>query len=361
MVIWASHPLSRNLNIWRTSAAAVSCMCVTAMAFACGGAEHRAPTGEPVVVAIAIPDSWASRDTVAIELSETVDVADLETSLIVGLLRSDGIVLPFAAYGDGNWTRLDRDSIPRSIVQYDDDWYHAVAEDSFQALTAGSIVRFLSGDAWYEPWGQITDFHPRAIPYYKPVDRVGMVLSEARRVQLMRRVETDLVPAQLIALIREEFERTERSAALREAPGYREGVLRLGHPVDSTARAKEPLLFPTFYHGKFGGDGAMLYYFLAKRAYPVVPNEKPGYSAYEPFTVFQGWVLSRGGSYALSQPRMTLTCCSGMDVGGLKPFAVLTLGKRHFVIAETWGWEYGEKTILEVKGSGIETVLDDRY
>jgi hypothetical protein len=139
------------MNIWRTSAAILSCMCVTAMALACGGAEHRPPTGEAVVVAIAIPDSWASRDTVAIELSESVDVTDLETSLIVGLLRSDGIVLPFAAYGDGNWTRLDRDSIPRSIIQYDNNWYHAVSEDSFQPLTAGSIVRFVLGDEMYEP------------------------------------------------------------------------------------------------------------------------------------------------------------------------------------------------------------------
>jgi hypothetical protein len=177
----------------------------------------------------------------------------------------------------------------------------------------------------------------------------------------MRSIEPDSVPARLIALIREEFERRERSAALREAPGYKEGILAFGHPVDAAARAKEPLRFPIFYHGRIGQDGGALYYFQAKRVYPVVPNEKPGYSAYEPFTVFQGWVLSRDGSYDFSQPHITLTCCSGMNVGGVEPFAILVFKGRHFVIAETGGWEYREKTIFEIGSSGIEPVLEDLY
>ena len=60
-------------------------------------------------------------------------------SVLVGVLRTDGIVVPYTVYAEGRWAWLPWDSIPLTIRRRDDEpWYLVRAERPPLRLGGGS-------------------------------------------------------------------------------------------------------------------------------------------------------------------------------------------------------------------------------
>lgn len=83
--------------------------------------------------------------------------AQASEGLVVGLLRADGIALPFARYSDGTWPRLPYHSIPAAFDA--GSWLllpSRAAGGRVQRLVSGSLVYFdpSSRETWYEAWAR---------------------------------------------------------------------------------------------------------------------------------------------------------------------------------------------------------------
>lgn len=281
-------------------------------------------------------------------------------SLIVGVLRTDGIVVPYAVYAEEGWSRIDHDSIPLSIIRRDEPWVHVAADGTTMLLQPGSLIRFTSGDSWYESWGQVTDYCPRTIPFGYPVDRFGAVLSEGREIHPMVRHDSDSVPVAVAALIRERFEALEGEEVRRLSGDTLTGLLQFGTPIAADRRQGEVEVEVLFSGGPID-SGGRLHYFAATRRYPSVPHPDPRYVPYRPFTRLNGWILARDGKLALIEHDLFVTCCAGMEVTRYQPFALLLLEGRTFVMAELGGWEGSLRTIFELDGSRLVKVLEDQF
>lgn len=164
-------------------------------------------------------------------------------SLRVGLLRSDGIAVPFARYSASGWTRLPFDSIPSELRDSLGPWHLVTAEGEMQVLSAGSLLYFdpSSSETWYEAWGQVTEFAPRSFSDGFPMRRVGALLSRRVPATPLRLLDSVSVEwAQTRTLVRSRFDALEEEeiARARLADDQR---FPSGHPL---SQAMPPLCLP---------------------------------------------------------------------------------------------------------------------
>lgn len=283
--------------------------------------------------------------------------AGTQDTLIAGVLRADGIVIPYAAYAAGEWRRIDDDdAVPRSIVNRTKAWHYVGSDGTTHQLEPGSVVRFTDSDDWYEHWGQVTDFCPRSPPEGYPVGRLGVVLDEDRGIRPMASLED--APAPVVALIEERFGELETAQVRSLVRDSLLDLLPVGTPIEEEER-RGAIEVEAMFAADLDTLGGRLIYFEAVRRYPSVPHPDPRYVPYTPFTRLNGWMVERGEDTVLVGHDLFLTCCAGMEVFDYLPFAILPLGERTFVLAELQGWEGVSRTVFELRDSELVTVLED--
>lgn len=260
--------------------------------------------------------------------------------LTVGLLRSDGVVLPFAHWGGLQWATLPREELPSPALHID-RWYLSVSGGGFRALKAGSIVRFVDGDNFYEEWGQLTDFAPRQFETRSfPRPRIGLVLSRPERVVHLQAVRRgDPVARRLIALVRAELDRQDSATTRRMS----------GNTLSAAERARLPMRMVTLEASTTRVRGERVYFYVAERQYPGC--ESGG---------LEGLALESNGAVRLVGPRFDLGDCEGKGRTQLRLYGILLLAGGVFLIGETSEWEASTRVVLELTASGVRGIVPAR-
>ncbi len=280
--------------------------------------------------------------------------AQTRDTLVAGILRADGIALPFAAYARGRWSRIPFSAVPLSIERYRGAWYHPRPGAPPLRLATGSVVRFISGDDFYEEWGVVTDYAPRraARPGF-PVERAGVVLSQPHPAVLFHALPAGSREARrMVAALRASFDALE-AREMDTAAGQGDRT-RTGHPLARSRRTAFPLRARTVYRSAAPRAGARLYHVALRRAYPA---PRGAAVPCEALSDLEAWVAERQGRLEVLEAELRLGSCTEMHLRALEPFAAVTLGTRTFILAETFGYESSERTVLELGGGRITPAL----
>lgn len=291
-------------------------------------------------------------------LASSEAVAQRPDPLMVGVLRADGIAVPFATYAGGQWTRMPWDSVPDDVRRHEGPWYLVRARGPHRVLRRGSVVRFVGSDDWYEPWGVVTDFAPRRVSANSfPADRVGVVLSRPHEAVAFGEVGVDAPEARrLLALLRPEFARREAGQLARETrAGPTPDRSPTGHPRAAATRSRSPVRVAGVERTEARVNGRRLFLAVLHREYPAFQKEN---TVYRPSSVLSAWVAEdAGGRLRLLGATLQLDGGSGMQVSVPQPFAALRLGGRLYVLAEFGGYEMTERAVLQVGEADISSVL----
>jgi hypothetical protein len=264
--------------------------------------------------------------------------AQVSHPLTVGLLRSDGVVLPFAHWGGLQWATLPREELPSPALHID-RWYLSTSGGGFRALKAGSIVRFVEGDTFYEEWGQLTDFAPRHFEVRSfPRPRIGIVLSRPERVVHLQPVgRGDPAARRVTALVRAELDRQDSATTKR---------FMSGNTLSAAERVRLPMRIVTLEASAARVRGERIYFYVVERQYPGCESG-----------ALEGLALEIKGTVRLVSPRFQLGDCEGKGRTTLRLDGILVLAGGVFLIGETSEWEGSTRVLLELTASRVREVV----
>lgn len=282
-------------------------------------------------------------------------------SLFVGVLRADGIAVPYAAYSAGQWSWLPWDSIPLAIQRRSGEpWYLVRPDQPPLTIRGGSIIRFTGGDAMYEEWGLVTDYSPREIADGSfPINRVGAILSRPHPAVAFARVDLDTPTAERhLAFLRTHFEEAETRALRADAAGEEDGRGRLGHPLSAEARGRATLSLSQLHRSAGAVGEGHLSFVVLRRVYSV-PAE--GGVTCEAISELGAWVRERNGDLFLIHEALTLDNCTEMQLSIATPYAAIAIGERIFVLAELSAYEGSSHAVLTLEEGQLIDVLPARW
>jgi len=283
--------------------------------------------------------------------------ADSREAFAVGVLRRDGVVLPFAVFDGKRWTApwpgptgdltvpIDLRAVPKRW------WGLGSILDGWDAILSGGTrpVRVLQPD-WVDVAcsryvGLKTDYQspqpppPRAV---QPYPKEGLAVSPFHRVE---RVEiVSLASHELRALV------PVVQASFNEAE--REVESRSGHPI--TRRAREGIA-PTIEAIYAFGDSPRTYYIEAVRPYRRLGQSVGDCAAIGSGT---GWfVRDAAGVRALTMAVDVLNC-EREAASYMLPLGVLKLNDHLYWLAQFAGWGHERYVVLDVKKKVVEVVIN---
>lgn len=347
----------------RIHSARVPCLFLTAAAIVAlltvaggraGGSNHPAHEG-------AAGQEPARRDP----LLRPVDTA----TVYVGLLRKDALLVHVFAYRRDGWTKW-----PYS-VPVPQGWTLYGYDGSVRSLRVG-VAQGISDDD-YDFWGYKTDYPVDTTKWYIfPRPRVGVAATAPARPYPLLPLDSasaewgEIAQASLSAF----EEREQRAVAdlfaqalcAHVPPGAdcdveserrrleADGRLPRGHPIDSAQRARGTVAeFVILGTAPLPG-GLTLYHASFERWYRA--RNPSGYCA--PVSYFSANVVRRAARLKVTDAGVTLSDCDGKGRSGVEPRALLFLGGRVYVLAETWAWEEGYPVVRELSDTGLVNTPD---
>jgi hypothetical protein len=278
--------------------------------------------------------------------------------VVLGVLRADGVLLPFAAYDGKKWSapwggKIDRGMspvLPATLDAVPADWWGGEAPVSWKLWTmndAASRPFKLVAPAMVpvgatRQLGIRTDVAPTAAvpPFELPYPKAGLAVSGDAAIKPIA-IVSRLSPAfkQFSALLRSEVITAEERtlSALRSNSNWKP-------PFDKKMRATvEPELEAWYVTAT--EDGERMSYVEAAKKYPLVAEDKG--CGLETFV--SGWVHQPGDPNA--KPKMNLkavvTYCDRRDVSYMLPFGAITLRDKIYWILQMSGQDHEWYAVVE--------------
>jgi hypothetical protein len=292
-----------------------------------------------------------------IALAAMTALADSRDAFAVGVLRRDGIVLPFAVFDGKRWSApwplptgdltvpIDLRSVPKRW------WGLGEILERWDLITESGTrpVRVVQPD-WVEVHcaryiGLRTDYQPAQPPpprLVQPYPKDGLVVSPPHAVERVEIVSlaSNEVRA-LVPVVQDSFNDAERQVESR-----------FGHPI--RRRAREGVA-PTLEAIYAYGDMPRLYYVESIR-----PYRRLGQSIGECAAVGSGtgwFVRDAAGVRALTMAVDVLNC--DREAGSyMLPFGALTLNDRLYWLAQFSGWGHERYVVLEIKKKTVDVVIN---
>jgi hypothetical protein len=278
--------------------------------------------------------------------------------LLMGYLRQDGIVIPFARFDGLDWKALQHEDF--HVTEEDGRaWYLVNANGDPSTLRAGIWVDLVwdpSGEAGPPFRGQVTDYCAQNLggdASFEP----RIVLSEPRGARAFEVVRQGSVTwDSAIARVEAEFERQE-SLGVAIDPSRRTGAptLAWGHPISENTRRK--FATKVAMAEARPPDAPALLQATGTRQYPSPPSDEacPGRSDWT------GWARESRGRWDLIDGRLQIENCDAKSTAFQTPLLYLSMEERVFVVVDETGYEWGAYIILEVTESGLKRVFAHMY
>ena len=276
----------------------------------------------------------------------------------IGVLRRDGIVVPFANYDGKRW-RTDwpepREQVDVPIHVRDvpsrwwgkagplENWQLWLGADSAPTVHVRQPEWFAAH--CYRQIGLRTDYRPAQPPpgpAERPYPKDGLAVAPPHPIQPVEIVAPAAAPPPVVAA----FNEAERKA-IKEF----ERESTWSHPYKAPQRESLPVNVEAVYAA---GDpaAARVYYFEVSREYR---NPNAGTSECATASYGAGWFVRDGsGPLRAIGIEAVLVDCDRYGVRYMLPLGVVHLDGRMFWIAQWSGWDYEEYDVVEIKRDKVD-------
>jgi hypothetical protein len=266
---------------------------------------------------------------------------------MIGVLRRDGVVLPFAAFRGTTWStpwpaQLQYLELPVNVEAIPERWWGGVMDEGGplpkwtawltngrsapMAVTGVQLLR-VHCDARMALRSDYQPTEPMPLMPVGPFPKDGLAVTAGVAVERVEVVSpTDSAAASLIGAIIKDLNRAEdREIGAVASTGWR-------HPVPRREREKLPVKLESWYRTTLP-DGTQASYIEAVRSYPARPEDDG--CGLE--TLLSGWVLRNGRA----TPRVVLgsriTYCDRVGATYMLPFGTMRLRDHTFWISQLSG------------------------
>ena len=302
---------------------------------------------------------WMLAALVALELRLPASQEDAG-KFVIGVLRRDGIVAPFAMFDGDHWRArwpvdIRNRELPISLDDVPESWWGL--EPAPRALTvwregqrAGSLN--LTGVAMSrlmcEPRITLKSDYKSASPappaFEAPYPKDGIVISGDTRLERVESVEKGSADwNRAVILITQQFNREESNAA-REFTSWT-------HPVKERDRKLVPITMEAVYRAPTDDPEWTAYFVEAVRQYPPRREDRDGCGL---ATFASGWVLVGPKDHARVTLAAKVTYCDRKGVGYMLPFGFIRADRKVYWVYQFSGFEQEWYEVTEPTRGGVK-------
>jgi hypothetical protein len=264
--------------------------------------------------------------------------------LTLGVMRSDGILLPFAAFDGSKWSTPWPSAIgggleggpselPANLAAIPEDWWgpevpsqwHLWSREGEPALLfkilSPATIRIGIARRFALRTDYRANFNPFVPPFELPYPKEGLAVGGEVPVQRILSVSRRAPAFQhLLDRIRPDID-----AAEERTIGALRANARWAHPFDKTVRSKVDPELEAWYTAPIGQTGANVSYIEAVKKYPVLPEDKG--CGLESF--ISGWVhQDERQSKPKTQLKVVVTYCDRDKASYMLPLGLMQLRDR---------------------------------
>ncbi|HZP49105.1 MAG TPA: hypothetical protein VFB07_11245 [Vicinamibacterales bacterium] len=275
-------------------------------------------------------------------------------AFVVGALRRDGAVVPFAAFDGKHWSspwplpRLER-PIPINLNSIPKSWWgKAGPRETWQAWIDGAAQTL---QVRQPDWVAVhctrqvalrTDYHPAEPPpppTAQPFPKDGLAVSPPHALEpiaILSPGATELLP--LGPTLYDAFNDAERETASRYSD-----------PMPQKQREKyDPGIEAAYAYG----TDPRTYYVESSRAY-----RSPGGDGCA-IAFGTGWIVKRGETYTAVATTVDIVPCDRYGATYMLPFGVMTLNGHTYWLAQFSGWAHERFVVVDLKPKEVEAVVN---
>jgi hypothetical protein len=267
---------------------------------------------------------------------------------MVGVLRRDGLILPFAAFRGTTWASswpvdLRYLELPVNVEAIPERWWGGVKDEGSPLpkwmawltdgrsaplpVTGVQLLR-VHCDTRIALRSEYQSTEPMPLMPVGPFPKDGLAVTEGVTVERIEIVPvSDPAADRLMAAVMRDLDRTEdREIGAAAGGGWR-------HPVPRRERGKLPVKLESWYRKRLP-NGWTASYIEAVRAYPARPEDDG--CGLE--TLFSGWVLqAAGGAQPRAQLGARITYCDRVGAMYMLPLGTVQLQGKSFWISQSSG------------------------
>jgi hypothetical protein len=276
-----------------------------------------------------------------------------------GVLRRDGVVIPFAVFDGKSWSNrwpkpaLDL-IVPTDVGSVPSRWWGAPGPlDTWHAWVGAAESRPIKVvqpdriDAHcVRQIGLHTDYRSDQLPpppTEQPYPKDGLAIAPPRpieRVAVLPRTGPDA--NSMAAELKDAFNRAERQPAGK-----------FEHPVSRDEREDmDPVVEAVYAHG----TEPRVYYVEATREYNYTGLGVPRECRIMSFGT--GWFVRENGKFRPLAMAVDVLGCNRRGASYMLPFGVVRTGTRLFWLVQFSGWDSERYAVIEPKMKGVDAVLN---
>jgi hypothetical protein len=273
----------------------------------------------------------------------------------VGILRRDGIIVPFATFDGRNWSaRWPRPAldvtVPIDVRSVPSAWWGATGPlDNWEAWAQSGQaqpIRVAQPD-WIDVHclrqiGLRTDYRASEFPppaTEQPYPKDGLAISPPRPIEPIQSVAPAAGEAvALTAVLQEAFNEAERKTARK-----------FEHPVKQAVRERmTPAIEAVYSHG---GE-PRVYYVESRREYTEMGTRECTKVSFG-----TGWFVREGGKYRPLSMVVDALNCDRLGASYMMPLGVVRVGSRVFWLVQFSGWDHERYVVIEPKARAVDAVI----
>jgi hypothetical protein len=313
--------------------------------------------------------AWRALALSAVTLGMAAAAAPPDPSFTLGILRRDGILLPFAAFNGKSWDTPWPGSdlavpLPIAIDDVPKKWWGAVGPGApwtawilgEATLTPRPLVVRKPEQIHVFCGGRLalgTDYRGGAVDAREPTaPKHGLAIAAAPgTVTLEPIVEVSVLSRdarQIVETIRTEFDEQESRAAKH--------FTQWQHPYSDDERKEYPIQLEAFYRAAESNARGTWHtsYVEAVRRFPAVdPSDKDC----GVITFVRGWVNEQPGKKPVINIGALVTYCDRDNVSFMLPFGRLAVGGDSYWVYQTSSWRDEFYSVARVRPEEVRPVV----
>lgn len=283
---------------------------------------------------------------------------------VLGVLRRDGVVSPFAAFDGKHWSKpwpgtLRYLDLPISVDAVPRKWWGRAGTPSEMTVWADGTNRGsvrLERPMPLRPMcsarlALLTSYkstHPAALPGDRPFPKDGLAITGTQpiaAIEILTPSAREWVSTAL--LLMEPFARAEQNA-VRAFTDWK-------HPLSRDQRTKVPLELETMYRAPMDTPGWAAYHLEAVKRYPPGSDDE----GCGPMTSVSAWMtVGPEGQRAMDTYRADVTYCERAGSSFMLPLGLIKAGGRHYWVYQISGHHREYYVVARPLTDSIQSVVD---
>lgn len=272
------------------------------------------------------------------------------------LLRSDGVLIPYAIYENGKWSSSwpetgeeNYDLKIKTLSDVPREWLgnfsHIPRQWFVTELNGGVKIITVTQPAYYSShcegnWGLKTDYPP-VVSAYGHTPKVGLALNTKLNVYPAINKQNLSANSLIINFVKEHFERAESVEIQKKQKENSPVGNRLaysGHRINAEQRNKVSISIVDLYQIKTVPNKESIYYFIAGRKYKKPKDFSD--SSCEGISYYTGFIRHRAGDdYNILKHNFFITDCDMKYVINSTPLGIVKIQEQLFLFRENTYYE----------------------